>query len=585
MDKPREDEYKSEPIENKTDDTNQEEINKLQEKILNGCKYANFRLVKALIPKIQALLNQEKVTDLINQGMKKAHQGYMTDLSQRRLDLVEYLLAQGGSIPEKIDNSDLEYISKKYKEAAGNKTYQTIVNEYFEKHYAEAAKKAMVLFRKTIQDLSAHNGHELIKEEKLSLAAYGFYFSFDEEVIELHAFGDQSNKKLAEEKYSGLDVDSDLSIPYSRKAILPFLESMAEEGLFDSITTSGHIAIKIKYDNVLFARMVNSESYEKARQILEKQLVALEESENWTENEKTLRNVVCTYMVNRFDSDGSRCLKLLLRHLYCGEKSIESTTFQIMRECSEYSDIYYAPYRYEMAMNYGYHGFNWYHFEKDMKELVENYDYQPAKDRLAEWALEKPLLNYEIKDEGKKDQDEKDNNGGYTHKYTDEDLFQETDTMIARATHAGFIELRFKIEGRQGYSDALDFLNNLMTKGYSHFNDGYQLGVYFVAKPVIPKLSGYIPKVPELAFFTKAVMYEELHEKIRTFVMNTVKLYDHYHALDGEWSTVAGTFAAIAAFMHDSKFMDLAIHLAFQTDGEHEEIAAQMAANIKKNTG
>ncbi|MCX8627344.1 DUF6138 family protein, partial [Gilliamella sp. B3976] len=164
----------------------------------------------------------------------------------------------------------------------------------------------------------------------------------------------------------------------------------------------------------------------------------------------------------------------------------------------------------------------------------------------------------------------------------------------------GEIYLRFKQESEQAYSDALDYLNNLMAKGYSNIFEGHWLHIYFVAKPeYYSEFAKYVKKYVHFeeyelgmgiaccshVFFRKAAMYESLHDKIREFVDLTMYELDYSFDLQDEYSSVAGAFAAIALAMTDVKHMDLAIKFALEIDGDHEYLAGNFGIVLEKYWG
>jgi len=561
------------------------DIEEIKYAFLEACEDGELEEAKEALDKLYPLLEKNDLKKILSEGIANAH-GRVRKADLERFDVIDLLLKEGAELlkPGERCNLVVAIIAKRFLESAGTKTYREIVDEYFREFYKKIADAAIKLFRKAI-DKVAKNKYktEAVQNGKLSVNSFGFRIDASYDEIQIRVTGTGSSTELEHEAFSGIRiVDSDITYKYFPEALLPLINELDNEGLFNTITTTGHITISTENGKIFFEKLVDPQAHEMARKILEKQLGILETTEDWTGTEKLLKPTIKSYLINGFDPDGSRCLEILRRYLYCGESEVEVEAYQTLSECKKYGD-YYPDYLYEEAMH-DYNEFSWGWFEKNMYKLATEFNYEPAKQKLAEWEIEEKFLNYEDRS-STNDEENKDEEPLFAEKYTEEDLFTDTDTIIARADNSGKINIRFKIEGLQGYSDALDYLNNLMLKGYSHYKDGYELTVFFIDKPIMPKLTGYIPKTPELAFFSKAVLYKELHEKIRIFVNTTVKLYDHYHNLDGEWSTVAGTFAAIAAFMYDVSFMDLALKLAKETDGEHEEIAAQMALDVKKKYG
>lgn len=590
------------PIEKSTgkkDKKGEGETGKAIEKFLDACNYGHPDEYKVYIEKLRAALPQEEFEEILNKGMDKAHRYNYGSLDMENFEIIELLLAEGIKLPEKEKRGDktLDAIADLYIAANGAKSYQDIINEFFIHLYTDVASSAEKLFRTAIANLKAAEYYDKdgVDGYKLGMERLGFRIDADGD-IEIRLSGalhhDQKAPLLEKAEYTKAKInkiDSDIEGKYLAICMRPLVEQMDKEGLFDDLSSIGHIIITTRYNKIFFEKTTDSKAKEETRKRLEKQLEFLETTEDWNATKDVLRSSIMSYLICGFDPDGTRCLNILHRLRYCGISDISVEAYHTIKAGRKVNDKFFVPYTFELAMQ-EYDDFCWYWYQRYLEEILAKEDYEPARKKLADWAKEEKLLTYKDSD-NPEDEEEDDDNDNDDDKqqanYTDADLFLETDTMIARADESGRINIRFKEESLQGYTDVLGYLNNLMEKGYSKTNDGYQMGVYFIAQPEFPKIKfhDYMPRVPEMALFYKALMYEELHEEVRKFVTLTINEFDHYHDLDGEYSTVCGTFAAIAAAMYDIKFMDLAILLALETDGEHEEIAYHFTNDLKKRYG
>lgn len=574
----------------------EDQIEYHKEEFLDACEDSYLDDYEEHIEILRPAMSKEDFAEMLEEGMKKAHEsGWRSRVKPEAFQIVMKLMAEGITLPDEEDREDktLAKVAEIYLAANGKKSYQDAVDEYYGNIFKDVAEEAAKLLRTTINNITAgkYNDKPGIDNGRISIDRAGMRIDADGDIeVRICAIDSSERKSVLLEKtpYNKVklgDMDSDTEEKYVAMYMAPLVEEMAGEGLFNNLTTLGSLIIETRYNKIFFNRIVNEEAHLEAKKILDTQLDFLEKTEGWEKAKDLIRPTIKNYLTAGFDPDGKRCLAILRRFLNCGKSEVESEAYHTISDCSKISDKYTAEYLFENGISYGYENFNWYWFEKDMKKLVDEYNYEPAKKRLAEWEEEQKQLTY--KEDGDKSDNDDDDDDKRKGSYTEDDLFRETETMIARASHSGRVNIRFKEESLQGYTDVLDYLNNLMTKGYSLENDGYEMGVYFVAKPEFPKIKfdDYMPRVPEMALFWKAAMYEELHEKIREFVNLTVNEYDHYHNLDGEWSTVCGTFAAMSAAMYDVKFMDLAIRLAKETDGEHEELAYNFAGELKKRYG
>ena len=600
LDKPLDEDASSLKSKSKTSDSSDDtDVESCKEDFLYACREAYLSSYDKHIEKLRSLLSPTAFEKILKEGMVEVHSARRRCYVElKHLNIVEKLLAEGIDLPSKKERKSemLSEIAETYLAAQGTKTYSEAIDEYYISVYKDVAEVAAGLFRTTLANLSAgqYNDKDGIEGNKLETDRLGFYIAANNK-IKIHLDGGltnyQENIMLENAEYDKIDLsdfDSDIEKKYLAICMRPLVEQMADEGLFNDITSLGYITVRARYSKPFFGKVVSETAQVKTKKELDSKLEYLETTEDWASANDILHATIKLYLTCGFDPDGLRCLNIMHRFIYCPHAEASDTAKSCLEACEKISEKFHVPYTFEWAMIW-YNEFNWDWYCRDLEKIKD--EYEPARKLLEEWEEEKKHLTYDKETKGIKKGSSNEENTDDEDKpagtYTDEDLFCETDTMIALADSSGGINIRFKVEGLQGYTDVLNYLNNLMEKGYSKANDGYEMGVYFAAKPEFPpvKFHDYMPRVPEMALFHKALMYEELHEKVRNFVNLTVKEYDHYHDLDGEYSTVCGTFAAISAAMYDVKFMDLALRFAAETDGEHEKIAYYFADDLKKRYG
>lgn len=143
--------------------------------------------------------------------------------------------------------------------------------------------------------------------------------------------------------------------------------------------------------------------------------------------------------------------------------------------------------------------------------------------------------------------------------------------MIGRAYKNGKMVIRFLIEGEVGYSEALDFMNNLLAKNYAEkaktwaSSGGFELNVRFLHKPIPIKqmakakvIDGInYPFTDAHAFFARAVQYPALRQKVERYARLALQSYHWYTDLPDETNTVPGTFAATALAFCGLEYMPL----------------------------
>jgi hypothetical protein len=173
------------------------------------------------------------------------------------------------------------------------------------------------------------------------------------------------------------------------------------------------------------------------------------------------------------------------------------------------------------------------------------------------------------------------------------DKLLDTDNVIARAYKDGSIYIRFKIEGEQGYSETLDWLNALLQKQYAKLNRGYSIHARLLHEPVFIKPMASVkdqdgimfPQTSCHAFFARAVQYHALREKVKRYAELALNDYDYYRDIENEDSTITGTFAALALAFCEEQYVPLAGLYGRKSDGEHQYIQWLVTKPLFKQWG
>ncbi|WP_294953363.1 DUF6138 family protein [uncultured Gilliamella sp.] len=429
----------------------------------------------------------------------------------------------------------------------------------------------------------------------------GFNITFDYKTLEIYALFNERNSKryysesLNELEYDGTSYGVEINNQYFVPLLTKKLQKMLDDGFFGGMTDKYFRIALFQTDNILIEIPIE-QTYRQTRIFkLESDLKYLEQSDEYYAD--LLTDTVEEYfayngIIDNYDTD--RILALIKKYLYSCEKEAESEGRSLLRK---YKDFDYNKW-WLVYLQFEWANFDYRYAYNGVECLVDK-GYEPAILQKQAWDK---LGIIDSKSEKKDDSRYQSATERFYNTFTENDVFCETDTIIARAMPTGGeIYLRFKQESEQAYSDALDYLNNLMAKGYSNIFEGHWLHIYFVAKPeYYSEFAKYVKKYVHFeelelgaggiaccshVFFRKAAMYESLHDKIREFVDLTMYEFDYSFDLQDEYSSVAGAFAAIALAMTDVKHMDLAIKFALETDGDHEYLAGNFGIVLEKYWG
>ncbi|WP_430875555.1 DUF6138 family protein [Gilliamella sp. G0441] len=555
---------------------------------------ATFEQLKALSP------NDLKFQIFIREMLQLIFSKLMKNISPMHFDCITYLL--------KIRDPENKFVGifaqgvMKYI-YDHNKTHVESIHRLAEQYltdYPIQMVDKIVNALQSIFDTTQAEDEKNIPANKFPENVCGFNITFDYKTLEIYAlFNERNSKRYYSESINELEYNASIyGVEINNQYLVPLLteklQKMLDDGFFGDMTSKYFRISLCQPDNILIETPIE-QTYRQTKILeLESDLKYLEQSEEY--HADLLTNTVEEYfafngIIDHYDTD--RILALLKKYLYSGEKEAESKGRSLLRK---YEDFDYNKWRL-VDLQFEWANFGFKYADIHIQPLVDK-GYEPAILQKQAWD-KLGIIDSKL---GKKDNsDNQSETERFYDTFTETDVFCETDTIIARAMPTGGeIYLRFKQESEQAYSDALDYLNNLMAKGYSKIFEGHWLHIYFVAKPeYYSEFAKYVKKYVHFeeyelgmgiaccshVFFRKAAMYESLHDKIREFVDLTMYELDYSFDLQDEYSSVAGAFAAIALAMTDVKHMDLAIKFALETDGDHEYLAGNFGIVLEKYWG
>lgn len=546
---------------------------------------ATFEQLKALSPSNNEF--QIFIKDMLQMIFSK----FMKNISPMHFDCITYLLRIRDPeilFQEIFAQGVMKYIYDRYQ--THSESIHRLAEQYLTDYPIQMVDK-IVNALQSIFETTQTGGEKNISANKFPENVCGFYITFDYKMLEIYALLYERNSKryysesLNELEYDGTSYGVEINNQYFVPLLTEKLKKMLDDGFFGGMTNKYFRIALHQTDNILI-EIPLEQTYRQTRIFeLESDLKYLEQSDEYYAD--LLTDTVEEYfayngIIDNYNTD--RILALIKKYLYSGEKEAESKGHSLLRK---YQDFDYNKWSL-VYLQFEWENFSYKYVYNSVECLVDK-GYEPAILQKQAWDK---LGIRDSKPEKKDDPDNQSETERFYDTFTETDVFCETDTIIARAMPTGGeIYLRFKQESEQAYSDALDYLNNLMAKGYSNIFEGHWLHIYFVAKPeYYPEFARIIKQYPGLAsnshaFFRKAAMYESLHDKIREFVELTMYQYHYSLDLQDEESSVAGAFAAISLAMTDVKYMDVAIKYANETDGEHEFLASRFSNILAKHWG
>ncbi|WP_294844498.1 DUF6138 family protein, partial [uncultured Gilliamella sp.] len=546
---------------------------------------ATFKELKTLSPSIEVF------NTLVKNTVGIIFSKFIEKIAPIHFDCITYfstILDPNIQIAERESKGVLKYIFNRYQTCPVS--IHHLAEQYLTDYPVQMVDK-IVNALQSIFETTQTGGEKNISANKFPENVCGFNITFDYKTLEIYALFNERNSKryysesLNELEYDGTSYGVEINNQYFVPLLTQKLQKMLDDGFFGGMTDKYFRIALFQTDNILIEIPIE-QTYRQTRIFkLESDLKYLEQSDEYYAD--LLTDTVEEYfayngIIDNYDTD--RILALIKKYLYSGEKEAESKGCSLF---TKYCNLDYNKWRL-VDLQFEWENFAFKYADVHIKYLVDK-GYEPAILQKQTW----DKLGIRDSKPGKKDDsDNQSETERFYDTFTENDVFCETDTIIARAMPwGGEIYLRFKQESEQAYSDALDYLNGLMAKGYSNIFEGHWLNVYFVAKPeYYPEFARIIKQYPGLAsnshaFFRKAAMYENLHDKIRGFVELTMYQYHYSLDLQDEESSVAGAFAAISLAMTDVKYMDVAIKYANETDGEHEFLASRFSNILAKHWG
>ena len=556
---------------------------------------ATFKELKTLSPSIEVF------NTLVKNTVGIIFSKFIEKIAPIHFDCITYfstILDPNIQIAERESKGVLKYIFNRYKTCPVS--IHHLAEQYLTDYPVQMVDKIVSALRYIVDTIRA-GGEDNIPAYKLPNHVYGFYITFDEGYLRILALIRGENPKsyrsfaINDLEYNALQYSDQINNQYFIPLFTERLQKMLDNGFFEGITDHYFRIAFCNKDNIFIETPIE-QTYRQTKILeLERDLKYLEQSDEYDVD--LLTDTIEEYfayngIIDNYDTD--RILALIKKYLYSGEKEAESKGSSLLRK---YDDFDYNKWRL-VDLQFEWENFEFKYADVHIKYLVDK-GYEPAILQKQAWD-KLGIIDSKL---GKKDNsDNQSETERFYDTFTETDVFCETETIIARAMPTGGeIYLRFKQESEQAYSDALDYLNNLMAKGYSKIFEGHWLHIYFVAKPeYYSEFAKYVEEYEDFeelelgaggiaccshVFFRKAAMYESLHDKIREFVDLTMYEFDYSFDLQDEYSSVAGAFAAIALAMTDVKHMDLAIKFALETDGDHEYLAGNFGIVLEKYWG
>lgn len=373
---------------------------------------------------------------------------------------------------------------------------------------------------------------------------------------------------------------------YLQKYFVPGLEKIAKDGLFDGLFESGIIMFTEQgYDEPLFIHITRPGIKEEFESFLKH----LETSDNWAEN--TGMVPVAFYLLIKGalgKKDEERAYRLVEKYLYNCDiyREARNLLSWMIRVKAGYPKMNYLIAKWRI-INKNLDQANSYiqEIQKTDTKGAEELKRLLAVEKTKVEILKKPTVKtdayvpgFDIKAAASKWE-----NAKFEQVFTDENLFLETEHIMARARTNGNIYIRFIKEDETAYGEALDFINSLLEKGYAYLSgganksDGYAIKVWFLEQPVfvdeVVKIKnaqiGSFPKTTCHAFFACAVQYPALREKVVAYIERAVNKYSWYMDIQNESNTLPGTFAVAALMLCDKKYLPLVSLFANNVDSEH----------------
>ena len=145
--------------------------------------------------------------------------------------------------------------------------------------------------------------------------------------------------------------------------------------------------------------------------------------------------------------------------------------------------------------------------------------------------------------------------------YKDENLECKANDVLAT------VNIKIKNEVALSYEKALDFIINLLTKGFPH---SYAIKFSSKSEKEFLNIKG-LAKSSTHRFFRRILDFPELYDKLESYAKVAMKEFEWYQDVEeGEKSLLPGSYAVFGLGLHDEKYFPLIEEYYSKLDDEHQ---------------
>lgn len=158
------------------------------------------------------------------------------------------------------------------------------------------------------------------------------------------------------------------------------------------------------------------------------------------------------------------------------------------------------------------------------------------------------------------------------------DIYHKDENVECNANDVfAVISIIIKKEAPASYAKALDFIINLLQKG---FPPSYAVKLSSKSEKVFLPIKG-IAKSATHRFFNNCLQYAELHDKLEQYALAAMKEFEWYGDIEsGEKSCLPGSYAVFGLGLTSEKYFPL-VHQYFKMlDDEHQMVHKYFIANL-----
>ncbi|MBE1442935.1 DUF6138 family protein [Paenibacillus sp. OAS669] len=150
----------------------------------------------------------------------------------------------------------------------------------------------------------------------------------------------------------------------------------------------------------------------------------------------------------------------------------------------------------------------------------------------------------------------------------DEDISYKDSQLECRANDIfSTITIHIKEERADSYAKALDFICNLLNKGFSR---SYQIKLKSKSKQLLP-IPG-LAKSQTHRFFANALQYAELFPKLESYARLAMVEHEWYDDTEGEKNCMPGTYAVFGLALQSKSYFPLVEAYMSVVDQEHQSV-------------